>query len=52
MATLSGEPLYNAYGFRPIERLEDATGSAPGADRADGEADRPEACSGSATDAA
>jgi GNAT superfamily N-acetyltransferase len=29
MATLSGEPLYNAYGFRPIERLEDATGGAP-----------------------
>ena len=29
MATLSGEPLYTAYGFRPIERLEDATGGAP-----------------------
>ena len=29
MATLSGEPLYTAYGFRAIERLEDATGGAP-----------------------
>ena len=29
MATLSGEPLYTAYGFRPVERLEDATGGAP-----------------------
>ena len=29
MATLSGEPLYTAYGFRPIERLEDATGGVP-----------------------
>ena len=29
MATLSGEPLYTAYGFRVIERLEDATGGAP-----------------------
>ena len=28
MATLSGEPLYTAYGFRPLERLEDATGGA------------------------
>jgi GNAT superfamily N-acetyltransferase len=28
MSTLSGEPLYTAYGFRPIERLEDATGGA------------------------
>jgi len=28
MSTLSGEPLYAAYGFRPIERLEDATGGA------------------------
>ena len=26
MSTLSGEPLYAAYGFRPRERLEDATG--------------------------
>lgn len=26
MSTLSGEPLYTAYGFRPLERLEDATG--------------------------
>ena len=29
MSTLAGEPLYTAYGFRPIERLEDATGGAP-----------------------
>jgi GNAT superfamily N-acetyltransferase len=29
MSTLSGEPLYTAYGFRPVERLEDATGGAP-----------------------
>lgn len=29
MATLSGEPLYKAYGFRPLERVEDATGGAP-----------------------
>jgi GNAT superfamily N-acetyltransferase len=29
MSTLSGEPLYRAYGFRPLERLEDATGGAP-----------------------
>jgi GNAT superfamily N-acetyltransferase len=29
MATLSGEPLYTAYGFRPLERLEDATGGPP-----------------------
>ena len=28
-STLSGEPLYTAYGFRPLERLEDATGGAP-----------------------
>jgi GNAT superfamily N-acetyltransferase len=26
MSTLSGEPLYRAYGFRPLERLTDATG--------------------------
>ncbi len=26
MSTLSGEPLYRAYGFEPLERLEDATG--------------------------
>ncbi len=26
MSTLSGEPLYTAYGFRPLERLEDTTG--------------------------
>jgi GNAT superfamily N-acetyltransferase len=29
MSTLSGEPLYTAYGFRPLERVEDATGGAP-----------------------
>ncbi len=29
MSTLAGEPLYTAYGFRPLERLEDATGGAP-----------------------
>lgn len=28
MSTLSGEPLYTAYGFRPLERLEDPTGGA------------------------
>jgi GNAT superfamily N-acetyltransferase len=26
MSTLSGEPLYTAYGFRAVERLADATG--------------------------
>ena len=29
MSTLSGEPLYTAYGFRPLERLLDATGGVP-----------------------
>lgn len=29
MSTLSGEPLYTAYGFRPLERVLDATGGAP-----------------------
>ena len=29
MSTLSGEPLYTADGFRPVERVEDATGGAP-----------------------
>jgi GNAT superfamily N-acetyltransferase len=29
MATLSGEPLYTAYGFRPIERLTDSRGGVP-----------------------
>jgi len=29
MSTLSGKPLYTAYGFRPLERLLDATGGAP-----------------------
>lgn len=28
MSTLAGEPLYSAYGFRPVERLVDATGGA------------------------
>ncbi len=28
MSTLSGEPLYTAYGFRPTERLLDSTGGA------------------------
>jgi GNAT superfamily N-acetyltransferase len=28
MSTLSGEPLYTAYGFRPLEHLEDSTGGA------------------------
>src|SRR5215204_4701915 len=28
MSTLSGEPLYTACGFRPLERLEDSTGGA------------------------
>ena len=26
MSTLSGEPLYTAYGFRPLERVADSTG--------------------------
>jgi GNAT superfamily N-acetyltransferase len=29
MSTLSGEPLYSAYGFVAIERLVDSTGGAP-----------------------
>jgi GNAT superfamily N-acetyltransferase len=29
MSTLSGEPLYAAFGFRQVERLVDATGGAP-----------------------
>ncbi|WP_338144037.1 GNAT family N-acetyltransferase [Nocardioides turkmenicus] len=29
MGTLSGEPLYKAYGFEPIERIEDDRGGAP-----------------------
>ena len=29
MSTLSGEPLYTAYGFRPLGRIADATGGAP-----------------------
>jgi GNAT superfamily N-acetyltransferase len=28
-ATLAGEPLYTAYGFREVGRAEDATGGAP-----------------------
>ena len=29
MSTLSGEPLYTACGFRPLERVVDATGGVP-----------------------
>jgi GNAT superfamily N-acetyltransferase len=29
MSTLAGEPLYTAYGFRPLERVTDATGGVP-----------------------
>lgn len=29
MATLSGEPLYAAYGFQAVERIRDTTGGAP-----------------------
>ncbi|MGH3713463.1 MAG: GNAT family N-acetyltransferase [Micromonosporaceae bacterium] len=29
MSTLAGQPLYAAYGFRPVEHLEDDTGGAP-----------------------
>jgi GNAT superfamily N-acetyltransferase len=29
VSTLSGEPLYTAYGFRALERTEDATGGVP-----------------------
>jgi GNAT superfamily N-acetyltransferase len=29
MSTLAGEPLYATYGFRPLERLVDATGGVP-----------------------
>jgi GNAT superfamily N-acetyltransferase len=29
MSTLAGEPLYTAYGFRPLERLTDAAGGVP-----------------------
>ena len=29
MSSLAGEPLYTAYGFRPLERVVDATGGAP-----------------------
>ena len=29
MGTMSGEPLYTAYGFTAVERLEDDRGGAP-----------------------
>ncbi|SDK88757.1 Predicted N-acetyltransferase YhbS [Nocardioides sp. YR527] len=29
MGTLSGEPLYRAYGFEPVERITDDRGGAP-----------------------
>jgi predicted N-acetyltransferase YhbS len=29
MGTLSGEPLYRACGYQPIERIEDSRGGAP-----------------------
>ena len=29
MSTLSGKPLYLAYGFQPLERVSDATGGVP-----------------------
>ncbi len=29
MATLSGRPLYESFGFEPVEELQDATGGAP-----------------------
>jgi GNAT superfamily N-acetyltransferase len=29
MSTLSGEPLYTAYGFEPVERFADSTGGSP-----------------------
>ncbi|MFD7078259.1 GNAT family N-acetyltransferase [Nocardioides sp. NPDC057577] len=29
MGTLSGEPLYQAYGFEPVERITDDRGGAP-----------------------
>jgi GNAT superfamily N-acetyltransferase len=29
MATLAGEPLYAAAGYRPVDRVTDATGGAP-----------------------
>jgi GNAT superfamily N-acetyltransferase len=31
MSTMSGEPLYTAYGFRPVERVADATGGSAAA---------------------
>jgi GNAT superfamily N-acetyltransferase len=29
MATLAGQPLYTAYGFQPLEHVQDATGGSP-----------------------
>lgn len=29
VSTLAGEPLYTAYGFHPVARIEDATGGVP-----------------------
>lgn len=29
MSTLAGQPLYTAYGFRPLEQVVDATGGTP-----------------------
>ena len=29
MATLSGKPLYEAFGFEPIEEIADSTGGVP-----------------------
>ena len=29
MATLSGQPLYEAAGFQPVERVEDPAGGTP-----------------------
>src|SRR6266545_2925728 len=42
MSTLSGEPLYTAYGFRPLERLGRRYRRSRRAPRPDGEAGRPE----------
>ena len=39
MATLSGRPLYESYGFVAIEDILDARGGARGATRADGQGD-------------
>jgi hypothetical protein len=29
MATMAGLPLYRAWGFEPVERVEDAAGGVP-----------------------